>query len=40
MLLQILKYTACKLLTDKIIKTVCSIYPCQVVLDKIIFNYS
>ena len=34
MLLVMLKYIACKLLTDTAIKTVSNNYPCQVVLDK------
>ena len=34
------KKQACQVLLDKIIKTVCSIYPCQVVLDKTILIYS
>ena len=33
-LLLILKYMACKLLTDKSIKTINKKYPCQVPLDK------
>ena len=38
MLLFVLNYIACKLLTDKIIKTINKKYPCQVVLDKIGLN--
>ena len=34
MLLLILKYMACKLLTDTTIKTINNNYPCQVPLDK------
>ena len=35
MLFAVLKYMACKLLTDTAIKTISNNYPCQVVLDKI-----
>ena len=35
----VLNYIACKLLTDKIIKTINKKYLCQVPLDKITFSY-
>ena len=38
MRLLVVKYMACKLLTDTAIKTVSKKYPCQVVLDKGVYG--